>query len=57
MACGLAAEAVVTYDMLVGVDEALVGGKRKKVRAAEETAAPAVAETLRSARYYKSRGR
>ena len=46
------AEAIVTYDMLVGVDEALVDGKRKKVRGTEESAAPAVAETLRSARYY-----
>lgn len=53
--CGRPAEAIVTYDMLVGVDEALIGGKRKKTRGNEQTAAPAVAETLRSARYYKSR--
>lgn len=43
---------VVTYDMLLGVDEALVDGRRVKRRGNEETAAPAVAETIRSAVYY-----
>lgn len=46
------AEAIVTYDMLCGVDEALIDGKRIKQRGTEATAAPAVAETLRSAVYY-----
>lgn len=53
--CGIPAEAIVTYDMLVGVDEAIVNGKRVKTRGDEQSAAPAVFETLRSARYYKSR--
>ena len=46
------AEAIVTYDMLVGVDEALINGKRVKQRGSEETAKQAVYETLRSAQYY-----
>lgn len=46
------AEAIVTYDMLCGVDEALVDGKRVKRRGTEETARPAIAETLRAAHYY-----
>lgn len=50
--CGLPAEAVVTYDMLAGVDEAIVDGERVKRRGTEESAAEAVEETLRSARYY-----
>jgi len=51
------AEAIVTYDCLVGVDEAIVNGKRVKVRGDETSAAPAVAETLRSAReYHRLRG-
>lgn len=45
-------EALVTYDMLVGVDEALVDGKRVKRRGTVDTAREAVAETIRSARYY-----
>lgn len=52
--CGAAAEAIVTYDMLVGVDEAIIDGKRKKTRGTEDSAQQAVYETLRSARYYKS---
>ncbi len=48
------AEALVTYDMLVGVDEAIIDGKRVKRRGSEETARPAVDETLRSAHYYHS---
>ncbi len=51
--CGVFAEAIVTYDMLVGVDEAIVNGKRKKTRGTEQSAVPAVEETIRSARYYK----
>lgn len=52
--CGLPAEAIMTYDMLVGVDEAIIDGKRKKVRGTEESAQQAVYETLRSARYYQT---
>jgi hypothetical protein len=48
------AEAIVTYDMLTGVDEAIVDGKRKKARGSESSAQRAVAETIRSARYYHS---
>jgi hypothetical protein len=55
--CGpdFALEALVTYDMLVGVDEALVDGKRVKRRGNEETAAEAVRETIRSAELYHRR--
>lgn len=45
-------EYVVTYDMLVGVDEAIVDGERVKRRGTEETAARAVKETLESAVHY-----
>lgn len=45
-------EAVVTYDMLVGVDEALVEGKRVKQRGTFDTAREAVRETIASAEYY-----
>lgn len=45
-------EAVVSYDQLVGVDEALEGGKRVKRRGNEETAAEAVAQTIASAELY-----
>jgi hypothetical protein len=48
------AEAFITYDMLVGVDEALINGERVKRRGNEETARPAVAATLESACYYAS---
>lgn len=51
---GGAAEAVVTYDMLVGVDEALEDGRRVKRRGTEVTAAHAVDETIRAAHYYKT---
>lgn len=51
---GGAAEALVTYDCLIGVDEALIDGKRVKRRGNETTAQPAVEETLRSAAYYAS---
>lgn len=53
--CGLPAEAIVTYDMLDGVDEALEGDDRVKRRGTDETASEAVYETLRSARYYKTK--
>lgn len=49
---GFQFEAIVTYDMLVGVDEALVDGKRVKQRGTVDTARVAVAETIASARYY-----
>lgn len=45
-------EWVCIYDEMAGVDEAVVDGHKRKVRGTEETAARAVAETLRSARYY-----
>ena len=45
---------LVTYDMLAGVDEAIVDGRRVKRRGTEETAAGAVYETIRSARYYQT---
>ena len=48
------AEAFITYDMLCGVDEALINGERVKKRGTEETARPAVAATLESACYYAS---
>ncbi len=48
------AEDIVTYDMLAGVDEALIDGKRVKRRGTVETAAGAVYETIRSARYYQT---
>jgi hypothetical protein len=48
-------EAVVTYDMLVGVDEAIVNGKRVKRRGTEATAEVAVCETLLSACQYWER--
>lgn len=48
------AEALVTYDMLVGVDEAIEDGRRVKRRGTEETARPAIAATLESAAYYAS---
>lgn len=46
------AEALITYDMLDGVDEALDDETRVKRRGTDETASRAVRETLRSARYY-----
>lgn len=45
-------EAVVIYDQMAGVDEEIVDGKKVKRRGTIETAASAVAETLRSAEYY-----
>lgn len=46
------AEAVVTYDMLDGVDEALTDEGRVKRRGTDDTASYAVQETIRSAHYY-----
>jgi hypothetical protein len=46
-------EAVVIYDQMAGVDEALdEWGRKVKKRGTHDTAAVAVAETLRAARYY-----
>lgn len=45
-------EAIVTYDMLIGVDEALIDGKRVKRRGNVESAKEAVSETIKSAEYY-----
>jgi hypothetical protein len=45
-------EAIVTYDQMLGVDEQVVDGKKIKRRGNEETARPAIAETLLAARYY-----
>lgn len=51
-------EAVCIYDQMAGVDEAIVNGRKQKVRGNEQTAARAVAETLDSAEYYnRQRGR
>lgn len=48
------AEAIVTYDMLDGVDEALTPDGRVKRRGSVETASVAVMETIRAAHYYHS---
>lgn len=48
------AEALITYDMLDGVDEALTDAGRIKRRGTDDTASQAVYETIRSARYYKT---
>jgi hypothetical protein len=45
-------EALVIYDQMLGVDEQIVNGQKIKRRGNEETARPAIAETLRAARYY-----
>lgn len=47
-------EGVMIYDQMAGVDEALIDGKKQKVRGTEETARPAIAATLQSAAYYAS---
>jgi hypothetical protein len=47
------AEAIVTYDMLDGVDEVMGDAGRIKRRGDDETASQAVYETIRSARHYK----
>lgn len=48
-------EGVITYDMLCGVDEVIIDGKRVKQRGTEETAKPAIAATLQSALHYHQR--
>lgn len=45
---------LVIYDQLVGVDEALVEGKRIKKRGTAESAIEAVKETLMSANFYNN---
>jgi hypothetical protein len=45
-------EAVVIYDQMQGVDEAIVNGKKVKQRGTIVTARQAVDETLRAAAYY-----
>lgn len=52
--CGVPAEAIVTYDMLDGVDEAMGAGGRVKRRGDDATASQAVYETIRAARHYKT---
>lgn len=47
-------ETIFIYDQMAGVDEAIVNGKKVKLRGTPETAAPAIFETLRVARYYSS---
>jgi hypothetical protein len=48
-------EVVFIYDDPAGVDEAIVGGKKVKVRGDEASAAVAIENTLTAARYYASR--
>lgn len=52
------AEAIITYDMLTGVDESIkmINGKERRIkeRGNETTASQAVHETIRSARYYNA---
>ncbi len=48
-------EAIVTYDCLVGVDEAIVNGKRIKRRGDEASAVGAVEATIASAAIYHRR--
>lgn len=47
-------EVVFIYDDPAGVDEAVIDGKKIKVRGTEASAALAVADTLSAARYYAS---
>lgn len=47
-------EAVATYDQMAGIDEAIVNGRKVKVRGNEESALRAIEETLYSAQYYYS---
>lgn len=47
-------EALVIYDQMAGVDEAIIDGRKVKIRGTADTAAAAVAETLQAARYYAS---
>lgn len=45
-------EAMCIYDEMAGVDEAIVEGRKRKVRGSEETARRAVDATLEAAAYY-----
>lgn len=48
------AECLFIYDQMAGVDEAVVNGKKVKVRGTPDSAARAVEETLWAAQYYSS---
>lgn len=48
-------EAMCIYDEMAGVDEAIVEGRKRKVRGNEDTARRAVEATLEAAAYYASR--
>lgn len=48
-------ESVMIYDQMAGVDEAIVDGRKVKVRGDEESADRAIVETLEAARYYADR--
>jgi hypothetical protein len=45
-------EAICIYDQMIGIDEALIDGKKVKKRGTEETGIAAVEDTLLSANYY-----
>lgn len=49
---GMPAEAIVTYDRLLGVDEVMVDGVQIKRRGTEATAVQAVRETIAGAEFY-----
>lgn len=44
--------AVSIYDQMAGVDEAIINGRKVKIRGTEESAQYAIEETLRSANFY-----
>lgn len=48
-------ESVMIYDQMAGVDEAIVNGRKRKIRGNEHTAERAIHDTLESAAYYASR--
>jgi hypothetical protein len=51
-------EAIVIYDQMLGVDEAVINGQKVKQRGTLESARPAIANTLASAEHYaRSRDR
>lgn len=45
-------ESICIYDQMIGVDECIIDGKKKKVRGTVETGKIAVDDTLQSAHYY-----
>lgn len=47
-------EALCIYDQMAGVDEAIIDGKKQKIRGTYESAKLAVAETLTAAEVYKA---